>query len=119
MSVPDGLNVQTLSQQRAKDAWEVAKKFQGDKDFQMHAKRMPMRIRNAGLGQTAAYMKAKGEGIAVYQAVEAWLRTQKLCQTDVLTDFRQNNAKAIRLMTAEALAYLEWLVRFADAGKVK
>lgn len=111
--------VQTLSQLRAKDAWAVVQKFQGDQNFQMHAKRMPMRIRNAGLGQTAAYMKAKGEGIAVYQAVEAWLQTQRLCQTDILTEFRQNNAKAIRLMTAEALAYLEWLVRFADAGRAK
>jgi CRISPR type III-B/RAMP module-associated protein Cmr5 len=114
----------TLAQQRAKHAWaEVEKAFQRpdfEKRFADPAKKMPARIRASGLGQTVAFMRAK-EGSDVLNAVESWcLRdTPKEARTDALmAQFKDGDATHLRHLTAEALGYLEWLVRFAD-GKRK
>jgi CRISPR type III-B/RAMP module-associated protein Cmr5 len=113
----------TLAQQRAKHAWtEVEKAFQRpefDKKFADPAKKMPARIRASGLGQTVAFMRAK-EGGDVVDAVESWcLRDMpKQARADaLLIQFKDGDANQLRHLTAEALAYLEWLVRFADGKR--
>ena len=114
----------TLAQQRAKHAWAEVEKASTRPDFEKKfadpAKKMPARIRASGLGQTVAFMRAK-EGGDVLNAVESWcLRdTPKEARADALMiQFKDGDAGQLRFLTAEALAYLEWLVRFAD-GKRK
>ena len=111
----------TLAQQRAKHAWdEVEKAYNkpGFKDeFARPAKKMQARIRASGLGQTIAFMRAKREGSDVLNAVESWcLRgTPKEARAGgLMIQFNDGDVARLRYLTADALAYLEWLVRFAD-----
>lgn len=110
-----------LAQQRAKHAWDEVEKAcnkPGFKDeFARPAKKMQARIRASGLGQTVAFMQAKGEGSDVLKAVETWcLRdTPKEARADgLMVQFKDGDVGRLRQLTADALAYLEWLVRFAD-----
>lgn len=141
---------QTLAQQRARHAWDEVqegkkrlatecreelarkgkrlspadlekaelKKF--DDKFAGPAKKMPIRIRASGLGQTVAFMCAK-EGGEVVAALTAWCRQRELINQAsddaLMIQFKDGTAADLRQLTAEALAYLEWLVRFADAAK--
>jgi|DewCreStandDraft_4_1066084.scaffolds.fasta_scaffold12388_4 CRISPR-associated protein Cmr5 len=118
--------LQTLGQERARHAWEEverALRAGGDfnKDFADQAKKMPMRIRTAGLAHTLAYLRAKDQGRQVREALENWINRQRppaQGQPKALVErcIREDSA-FLRWATAEALAYLEWLTRFADARK--
>lgn len=121
--------VQTLGQQRSRHAWEAVQDVKGrlggdfEKNFADRAKKMPARIRTSGLGQTVAYMRAKREGLEVLQAVASWCHKQGLVKsadsTALLMQFNSGSAAELRMLTGEVMAYLEWLVRFADAESEK
>lgn len=120
--------LQTLGQQRARQAWEEVEKACGSMkdfadDFADEAKKMPARIRTAGLAHTLAYLRAKGQGQEVCSAIEKWVngrrppvpgKPQALVERCI-----QEDGAFLRYATAEALAYLEWLIRFADARAPK
>lgn len=114
----------SLSQQRAKHAWEAIQKASQRSDFGKAfadpAKKMPARIRASGLGQTVAFMRAK-EGGEVLKVVTDWCHLRKLTkesgEDSLMIQFNDGTADDLRLLTAEALAYLEWLVRFSDAAR--
>jgi len=116
--------VKTLAQQRAKHAWDsvqqALRKPEFEKRFADPAKKMPARIRTSGLGQTVAFMRVK-EGGEVLKALAGWCHEFGLIQRpreeDLLIQFKDGSAADLRHLTAEALAYLEWLVRFADAER--
>ena len=116
--------LETLAQQRAKHAWEEVQKAKRRPEFEKRfadpAKRMPARIRASGLGQTVAFMRAK-EGGEVLNALTDWCHRKGVVEQSsedaLLIDFKDGNAADLRYLTAEALAYLEWLVRFADAER--
>lgn len=118
--------VATLAQQRAKHAWDAvqnAKTSRGadfEKKFADPAKKMPARIRACGLGQTVAFMRTK-EGADVLAAVAGWCHQRGLTkepgEKPLLIQFNNGTANDLRMLTAEALAYLEWLVRFADGER--
>lgn len=114
----------SLSQQRAKHAWEAVQRASQRSDFGKAfadpAKKMPARIRASGLGQTVAFMRAK-EGGEVLKVVTDWChRTGAITQSTedaLIIQFKDGDAAQLRQLTAEALAYLEWLVRFSDAAR--
>jgi CRISPR-associated protein Cmr5 len=116
--------LQTLAQQRAKHAWDAVQAALHRSDFEKKfadpAKKMPARIRASGLGQTVAFMHAK-EGGDVLEAVAAWCQQGGLInqanEEGLLIQFKEGTAADLRQLTAEALAYIEWLVRFADAAR--
>jgi len=126
-------NPQTLDQRRAAHAWDVIEKVktQGEKeqkDFGTQAKKLPTRIMAAGLGQSLAFLFAKTQGEAKKKpglsellfALSNWITERRPVisgQDDwLLVRLLQSDADFQRYATAECLAYLVWLVRFADAA---
>ncbi len=126
----------TLDQRRAQHTWETveraralndnAKNDNAKNDFAREAKRLPMRIKTAGLGQTLAFLTAKGgeaRRLLLVQLGDWLLKKRKLAQWP--QDAKEDNAlvKAIingdanllRRATEETLLYLQWLTRFSEA----
>ncbi len=123
---------QTLDQKRAKRAWEDIQKVNGlpaefnglKKSYGSLARRVPMLILTNGLGQTLAYLRSKGkddpkkEHYIIFQQLSYWTMSQVApeSQNQSLLDWvLQTDSTAYRRATAEALAYLSWLKRFAEA----
>jgi CRISPR-associated protein Cmr5 len=85
-------------------------------------RKLPSYILANGLGQTLAFLKAKGEGRpgdeheVLYQHLAEWLQKQLHIGGDLL-EWLANTATSqqYRLATMEALALLQWLKRFAEA----
>jgi CRISPR-associated protein Cmr5 len=123
---------QTLEQRRAAHSWKVVNAFRTParkkdelKDFGREAKRLPMRIHTAGLGHALLFLNAKQKGkpgLDVLNAVCEWLteKSGPLPSTDrtfagVRRAITEGPSVAVRRATDEALAYLQWLSRFAEA----
>lgn len=115
--------VRTLEQQRAAHAWgeiqtQTAKNKAKQKELKSLARSAPASIQSNGLGQTVAFLKAKDEDHhqAVYNALEGWLKSQ-LNFSQSLQEWIAVTASSsdYRYATAEALAYLSWYKRFAEA----
>ena len=115
------MSMQTLAQRRAKHAWEVveAQRQMPDSfdDFADQAKKLPVRIMTSGLGQSLAFVRAKKKAPALLDALTKWLAIEQPGTGELLERVIQGNSDFQRLATEECLAYLEWLVRFADAHK--
>jgi CRISPR-associated protein Cmr5 len=115
------MSMQTLSQRRAKHAWGVVEKNRLSPDFEEfadQAKKLPMRILTSGLGQSLAFLRAKRKAPELLISLTSWMQEyQKGTPTELLDRITQGDSDFQRLATAECLAYLEWLVRFADAHK--
>lgn len=109
----------TLSQMRAQHAWkQVEGVTEGEiEQYAAEAKKLPFQIRNAGLLQTMAFYQAKKKASRALGSVESWLVVRKLVAPDSLfATLRQGgSAMQLREITREALAYLEWIVRFSEA----
>ncbi len=124
----------TLDQRRAKHAWDavngvIAKHGRGAeaKRFGGQAKKLPTRIIASGLGQALAFLKAKDYAPDLLTALADWVldkRThpdsKKPRPEDKALVLAIINGKAddLRRYTDEALAYLLWLNRFAEAEKL-
>lgn len=126
---------QTLGQQRAAHAWGMVEAFGREarqlddrKAFGREAKRLPIRILTAGLGHALLFLKAKQTGKPgghVLEAVCSWLaRPDGVAAAPagapeaighVMAWLREVSAAELRMATDEALSYLEWLSRFAEA----
>jgi CRISPR-associated protein Cmr5 len=118
----------TEDQKRAAQAWEDVKSIEKAgfaNDYRDLARKAPALIQSSGLGQAIAFLRAKAgtdrhnAHWMVYHHVSAWvMRKLKLPtdQADLLLEWiiRQDTATYRRAMT-EALAYLGWLKRFAEA----
>jgi CRISPR-associated protein Cmr5 len=120
---------QTLEQKRAKKAWEdvqsVASHSKDDfkKKYGSLARRVPMLVLTNGLGQTLAYLRSKGkdesnEHNVLFRHLSDWTMSQVAPNErdqDLLAWVLNNDSAAYRRATAEALTYLTWLKRFAEA----
>jgi CRISPR-associated protein Cmr5 len=117
--------LRTLEQERAKHAWDCVqevkdKPFAGD--YRTIAVRVPSLIVTNGLGQTLAFLKAKGKGEpgneheVLYRHLADWVGRKVNADGDLL-NWLVNTATSqqYRLATMEALALLQWLKRFAEA----
>jgi CRISPR-associated protein Cmr5 len=115
------MSIQTLAQQRAKHAWGVVEAQRQERDFDDfadEAKKLPVRIMTSGLGQSLAFLKAKRKAPRLLEALTERMQCYHPgSPRDLLERIVQGNSDFQRVATAEVLAYLEWLVRFADAHK--
>jgi CRISPR-associated protein Cmr5 len=121
----------TLEQERAQQAWacvqEVTNKPQEfKKKYGSLARKVPMLVLTNGLGQTLAFLKAKGkndpadEHTVLFRHLSSWVLSQVASSTpasngDLLQWVLQNDSAAYRRATIESLAFLTWLKRFAEA----
>jgi len=112
----------SLEQERAKAAWERVSAVKGQSyagKYGQLARSAPADIQANGLGQTLAFWKAKGENHhrALLEHVSEWVKGQigfsdgDLLQWVVTTA----DTDGYRRATAEAIAFLIWLKRFAEA----
>ncbi|BCX02771.1 MAG: hypothetical protein KatS3mg053_0709 [Candidatus Roseilinea sp.] len=112
---------QSLEQQRAAAAWRAVQDVpvSNGKEFKSVATGLPADIQSSGLGQTMAFLRAKGkeEHKAVFNAVTGWIK-QRLNITD--GDFMEwlmtkASTEQYRYATSEAIALAIWIKRFAEA----
>lgn len=122
-------SIRNLDQERAKHAWEAvqsATKLKDDapKKYGREAKKMPVRIMTAGLGQALAFIEAKAEKHKELRNLHAdltrWVfegrKLKKAGETKTLLEtVIRSDATFLRMATDEVLAYLQWLNRFAEA----
>ena len=123
----------TLDQRRARHAWEAvqaAKKKEGchenqdPKKFGGQSRKLPIRIMASGLGQSLAFLKAKGYAPGLLIEIADWVldkranpdRKEEKPKDDALLQHVINGTPdALRCSTDEVLTYLQWLNRFAEA----
>ena len=125
----------TQEQLRARHAWHVVEEVRKNKrqdfakGFATETKRLPIRIRTAGLGQALRFVYAKSDGNQDYRsrllvALGEWiLNKRNLAPTPedandssaLLLAIINNDANLLRRATEEALLYLQWLTRFCEA----
>lgn len=116
---------QTQDQLRAAHAWKVVQDVKREdklvqKEFKIQAKKLPARIVTSGLGQALAFLEAKGYARHLRAGLDDWVRlpggSQPARQEKrLLARIVHGSSDDLRFATAEALAYLTWLVRFTDA----
>lgn len=114
---------QTIDQRRAKHALETATKVKGGKsaleEFVKDCKRAAVQLRTCGLGTTVAYMLGKKRAPELLKGLAGWLHTYKLTRMDtpekLIDAFVHSSVAECRHMTQEALAYVQWVVRLAEA----
>lgn len=112
---------QTLEQQRAAAAWRAVQAVPDSKskEFKSVATSLPANIQANGLGQTMAFLEAKGkdEHRAAFRAVTDWVK-QRLGITDanfIEWLMAKATTEQYRHATAEAIAFAIWMKRFAEA----
>ncbi|MCS7224469.1 MAG: type III-B CRISPR module-associated protein Cmr5 [Armatimonadetes bacterium] len=122
----------TLEQQRAKHAWDAIQKLLKslEKDQKLSkedkgayaalAQKIPTLILTNGLGQTLAFLKSKKDNPHQWLLchLSEWTLRQvdpNASQQDLLEWVLEHDSNAYRRATVEALAYLTWLKRFAEA----
>lgn len=133
-------NIVTPEQRRAKAAWQATEKMSGQaaKDFASQCKQTSARILNSGIMPALAFLDAKvkdkdtektgpaGKMKECMDALVTWL--SQFVKGSGSSDVKQllkclmDSAPAVlRRAQSEALAYLEWLARFAEgrAGELK
>lgn len=113
----------TIAQKRSAFALNELKKVPktDQEKFKKLSAGLPAMILQNGLGQSLAFLLAKGknEHIAAFDMISAWLKKQK-----VITDCSHNHAMAELSAISqenylhgqeEALKVLEWIKRYANA----
>ncbi|MFO7323072.1 MAG: type III-B CRISPR module-associated protein Cmr5 [Chloroflexota bacterium] len=114
---------QTLQQRRAAHAWACVEQVPASiqKKYGSLVRGLPALVQSDGLGQTLAFLKAKAGGNAdkehmvAYNHIADWVSTELQADGDLLTWLLGRSTADYRRATAEALAYLNWLKRFAEA----
>lgn len=123
--------IKNLEHERALEAWkyinEINKK--DDKNFKKEYRsiimKLPTLIITNGLGQSFAFLKAKGKGDdnkpeeIVYRNIEKWLNQK--CNIywnsngELIEKVISIQSSTFRQVTSETLSFLSWMKRFADA----
>lgn len=118
---------QTLEQRRAASAWQKIQEVNGQPDafkkkYSGLARKAPALIMTAGLGQALAFWRAKAGGKAdehqmLYNHLSTWVMGEMKMSgsDDLLGGILRQSSTVYRQATAEALAFLVWLKRFAEA----
>jgi CRISPR-associated protein Cmr5 len=122
--------ITNLEHERAKEAWtcvdyvnnEIDDKKYKD-EYRSIVMKLPTLIITNGLGQSLAFLRSKGKGDEnkphekVYSDVASWLdkRIQWTAPGELIEKLIALPSDKFRYATTEALAYLSWMKRFADA----
>lgn len=95
-------------------------------EYATQAKKLPVRIISAGLGQALAFVLAK-KGEELLRDLGDWV-TKKPAQYQpgarpdkyaLLNAIINGDADTLKQYTQEAICYLQWLNRFAEAQSLK
>lgn len=115
-------------QDRAKHAFERVQPRAGGGEARKYrglVRNLPAMVQQCGLGQTLAFLKSKrgGEHGLALEDLESWLGPwfkraypQVKIERGVLLALMEGDSRLYRIVTGEALAYLQWLKRFAEAA---
>ncbi len=123
---------QSLEQKRAAFAWKCVDEVKEKKDdYASVAKKAPADIQINGLGQTLAFWRAKGkkdkEYDQIYRHVSEWVLEKRLEKTHpkgllgwLMSEGITNpnvptSSDDYRRATSEAIAFLIWIKKFAEA----
>lgn len=121
----------STEQKRARHAFEAiqnALKLPKEReDYSIHAKKMPVRIISAGLGQALAFILAKDNANELLQDLSDWVinkpekydPSKRPDKSLLIQTIISGDADKLRYCTHETLAYLQWLNRFAEASDLK
>lgn len=114
----------TLEQERARVAWaDVAAVRDGRKEYLALARGAAVDIQVNGLGQTLAFWRARADRAAQYRALYGQLSNWVGGQVDAGGDLLEwliapsTSSDSYRWASLEAIAYLGWVKRFAEAEK--
>lgn len=122
----------SLEQQRACFAWECISNVKGHPfaaEYARLAKSVPAQIQVSGLGQTLAFLRARGYDkgrpaggganghYRLLEDVSEWVCRRLGLQQSGLLEWiiMEASTEGYRRATAEAMAFLIWLKRFAEA----
>jgi len=115
---------QLSEQKRAARAWadieEVPDTTEKTK-YGSLARRLPALLQTNGLGQTLAFLRAKGGGDGrnhhnvIYDHLSGWVIEWVNGDGDLLEWILSESSDAYRRATTEAIAFAIWLRRFAEA----
>jgi len=124
----------TLDQLRARHAWDAVStvvKNTNDvlrESFAREVKRLPVRIRTAGLGQALGFLYAKkgdkNANALLLKELSDWLLVHRdildqspshISPKSILDAIVKNDSDFLRRSTDEILMYLQWLGRFTEA----
>jgi CRISPR-associated protein Cmr5 len=115
--------LQLSEQGRASHAWDVIQKVPAKerKKYGTLARKLPSLIQTNGLGQTLAFLCAKGgkddhdAHNVLYSHLSEWVVEQVGSSGDLLEWVIKQDSGQYRRATTEAIAYALWLRRFAEA----
>jgi CRISPR-associated protein Cmr5 len=120
--LPQTKNPRDLERQRADVAWQniqAVKTQSYEGKYGSLARKMPTLIQINGLAQTLAFLKSKGKEHhnEAFNHLSNWFcsRFNWNSDTDLLNQVIHMDSPIYRLATNEALAFLQWLKRFAEA----
>ena len=106
----------TRDQRRAADAWAAIEKIHKHPDradIVRAAKKLPIRVHTAGLGHAVQFVRTKERTKDLVPLLSRWVLTGR--GDDLVAAVREGTADSLRRQTAEALAWLQWFNRFAEA----
>lgn len=110
-------------QERAKCAFERVQTNKGAKnakDYRQLVRGLPAMVQQCGLGQTMALLASKGNDhhAMALADLEEWLKRFDYAKgkDGVLKALMDGESRGYRMATTQALAYLQWLKRFAEAA---
>lgn len=94
------------------------------KEYKSYARRIPMMIKNNGLGPAMAFVCAKGEVYAngnnaytiLYKNIEDWLKKRELLPSEekLIEYILTIDSSKYREISNEVLAFFTWLRRFVE-----
>jgi CRISPR-associated protein Cmr5 len=126
---------QALEQKRASSAWDKVQEVPLDKGKEYYSivRKAPAMIKTDGLGQFLAFLLAKEKKDAstllvktpeeaegyLYKHLDGWLKEAPIAWTrqdnTLIERIIHENSVVYRQAAQEALAYIGWLKRFAEA----
>ena len=118
------MSERTLAQRRAADALKKVKDLERRKNYgnyKSYVSGLPANILMSGLGQAAATLRAGGKAghLKLYEHLSSWLcggdEDSPYPQGDLLEHITKHKEDKYLHAQGEAMAYLEWLKKFAVA----
>lgn len=124
-----------MEQRRSHHAWTAVQAVKGSRgkidagDYLRETKRLPVRIMTSGFGHAIAFLNAKGSEASndarsqLTGDIARWLLKERglgggesqPTGTTLIREIVNGDASFLRRATDEALSYLQWLTRFAEA----
>jgi CRISPR-associated protein Cmr5 len=116
----------SLDQRRAAHAFRTVNAVKAQsgssiKEFKTQVKKMPARIMTSGLGPALAFLEAKKYAPELLAGLADWIQSFPIAgakpgeKMHLLARIIDDSSDFLRFATAESLAYLQWVGRFADA----